>query len=247
MAEPEDLEIHASGRRRMIHSTDAVNAVLFDLDNTLIYSDVAFAAWANWFARERLGLVNDVEIEEEVAVIVRRDVDGYASREARLQELRERHSILTESLEALMAAFRGQLLAVLPPLDDDAAQLLAALDDVAVPWGIVSNGAPSQLDKIRKLDLITRASCVLVSEIVGIQKPDPEFFLAAVQQIGVAPYEILFIGDHPTADIGGASGAGMQTAWVRRGREWPRAETDSPPDYIIESLAELMWIVESRS
>lgn len=221
----------------------AVKAVLFDLDNTLVDSDLAFAAWADWFARERLGLGDDDEIAEEAARIVQSDADAGISREARLRALWERHSTVLEPLEALMTAFPAQLLNVLPPMNVAAGRLLAVLDAAAVPWGIVSNGAASQLDKIRKLALDSRTSCLLISEIVGVRKPAPEIFLAAAKQLGAAPREILFVGDHPTADIGGASGVGMQTAWVRRGRRWPQSASDRPPDHIIESLGELMWVV----
>jgi putative hydrolase of the HAD superfamily len=222
-------------------------AVLFDLDNTLIDAEMAFATWANRFVREYLGLVNDAEIQDKVALIVRRDPDGYAPREARLRELRERHPTIAEPFETFMTAYREQLLAVLPPLDDSSGRLLSALEDAAVPWGIVSNGSPNQLNKIHKLGLGTRASCVLVSEIVGVQKPDPAILLIAAEQIGFAPMMILFVGDHPTADIRGATGVGIRTAWMRRGREWPQALVDTPPDYVIESLADLMWILEGRS
>jgi len=146
-----------------------------------------------------------------------------------------------------LLAFREQLLAVLPPVDKDTDHLLTALESAAVPWGIVSNGEAIQLNKIRNLGLSSRASCALVSEIVGIQKPDPMIFLPAAEQLHVTPREILFVGDHPVADIDGASAVGMQTAWVRRGRTWPRELSHRIPNYIIDSLADLMWIVESRS
>jgi putative hydrolase of the HAD superfamily len=227
--------------------THVVTAVLFDLDNTLYDRDKVFAAWANWFVRDRLGLVNQFEIEKEVDFIVRQDGHGIAPLEDRLRGLKARYSVLTEPLAEFMDAYRRQLLDSLPPLDDETNILLDALEAGGVPCGIVTNGAPSQLDKIRKLGLDTRASVVLVSEILGVRKPDPEIFLAAAKQIGIAPCEILFVGDHPAADIGGALGAGMQAAWLRRGREWPQELSDRAPNYIINSLAELMWIAESRT
>jgi putative hydrolase of the HAD superfamily len=227
--------------------TQSVYAVLFDLDNTLYDRDKAFAEWANWFVRDRLGLVNQFEIEKEVDFIVRQDAHGIAPLEDRLQGLKARYSTLTEPLAEFMDAYRRQLLDFLPRLDDDTNKLLDALEVGSVPFGIVTNGAPSQLDKIRRLGLDTRASVVLVSEILGVRKPDPEIFLAAANEVGKAPCEILFVGDHPAADIGGALGAGMQAAWLRRGREWPQELSDRAPNYIIDSLAELMWIVESHT
>jgi phosphoglycolate phosphatase-like HAD superfamily hydrolase len=143
-----------------------VKAVLFDLDNTLVDSDAACTVWADWFARERLGLGNDRAVAEEVARIVQPDAEAGDSRTARLRSLWERHSTTIGSLDALLTEFPGQLLAELPPLDGDVGRLLAALEDAGVPWGIVSNGAPSQLEKICKLALGVRTSCVFISELV---------------------------------------------------------------------------------
>ncbi len=119
----------------------AANAVLFDLDNTLADRDRAFAAWARWFVRERLGLADDVAIEEAVAALVVRDAGGHMAKEAIFRALKERHAGLTETVEALVEAFREQLLAHLPPLGADAARLLTALAEARIPWGIVSNGS----------------------------------------------------------------------------------------------------------
>ena len=156
---------------RMDQLTRHVNGVLFDLDNTLVASELGFAAWAEWFVRERLGLSSDAAIAGEIALITRRDPDGYAPREARLRALRERHAVLTEPIEELMATFRRQVIDHFPPIDADTMRLLAALDASEIPWGIVSNGAPTQLDKIRKLELHDRASCAVVSDVFGARKP----------------------------------------------------------------------------
>ncbi len=124
-------------------------------------------------------------------------------------------------------------------LDPTAADLLAVLDGARVPWGIVTNGSRSQVLKVRKLGLESRAACVLVSEEVGFRKPDPAIFRLAAERLGIAPVAALFIGDHPDADVVGAAGTGMRTAWLRRGREWPTRLESTPPDYSIDSFADL--------
>ncbi len=68
-------------------------------------------------------------------------------------------------------------------------------------------------------------------------KPDPSIFLEALRQLGnPTPGEVLFIGDNPEADIGGAQAVGMATAWIRRGRQWPASM--APPDFIVDSILE---------
>src|SRR5260370_38543123 len=44
------------------------------------------------------------------------------------------------------------------------------------------------------------------------------------------------VGDSPEADVAGGQAAGLQTAWIRRGRVWP---VDDPlPDLRVDTVAE---------
>jgi HAD superfamily hydrolase (TIGR01509 family) len=223
---------------------DPVSAVLFDLDNTLVDRDLAFLAWACWFAGERLSLVDDAAAGI-VARLVELDAGGYGPRPAMFQSVKEQFPDLSGAVEEFVAAFTAELRMHLPPIDPTAEQLLEALRDAGTPWGIVTNGSPTQLLKIEKVGLDARAACVVVSEIVGLRKPDPLIFRMAAERLGVTPSEVLFVGDHPDLDIAGAAGVGMRTAWMRRGREWPDRLALQSPDYLIDSLAELISVVEN--
>lgn len=224
----------------------AVNAVLFDLDNTLADRDEAFRAWARWFAQERLGLGHRPAIEEAVTALIALDADGRTPKDLMFSTLKDRYPSLTEDGNVLSAAFRQQLLVHLPPLEEGAARLIDALDGTGIPWGIVTNGSASQLRKVEKLGLADRVACIVVSEMVGARKPDPAIFHAAAAHIGVASPSILFVGDHPEADVAGAAQAGMRTAWLRRGRDWPVHCAPAVPDIIVESLGELLGIARDR-
>jgi putative hydrolase of the HAD superfamily len=226
-----------------VHS--AVNAVLFDLDNTLADRDWAFRAWASWFALKDLDLVDQQEVDEAVAELIELDADGRTPKDVLFSTLKDRYPHLTEDVNALSAAFRQQLLGHLPPLEDGAARLIVALDAAGILWGIVTNGSANQLRKVEKLDLVDRAACIVVSESVDARKPDPAIFHAAAARIGVAPARILVVGDHPEADIAGAARAGMQTVWLRRGREWP-AHVATVPDVIVDALDELLWLANPK-
>jgi 2-haloalkanoic acid dehalogenase type II len=63
----------------------------------------------------------------------------------------------------------------------------------------------------------------------GVAKPDPRIFLVAAEQLGVAPAQILHVGDDPAMDMVGARNAGLRTAWInRRGEPWPAALGPAP-------------------
>ena len=51
---------------------------------------------------------------------------------------------------------------------------------------------------------------------VGVGKPDPRIFHVAAEHAGVAPQEVLHIGDDAALDVLGALAVGMQTVWVNR-------------------------------
>jgi putative hydrolase of the HAD superfamily len=77
----------------------------------------------------------------------------------------------------------------------------------------------------------------------GVAKPDPRIFLAAAGRLGVAPGEILHVGDDPALDVAGARDAGLRTAWINRaGAPWPEA-LGQPPDLDLRDLGALAdWL-----
>ena len=61
---------------------------------------------------------------------------------------------------------------------------------------------------------------------LGVAKPDLRIFMAGAEAAGVAPHEVLHIGDDAHADCVGALAAGMQVAWLNRdGHPWLGSDT----------------------
>lgn len=93
---------------------------------------------------------------------------------------------------------------------------------------------------------------VLSSEAARAYKPDPRIFQAFVERVGVAPEQVLYVGDSPYDDAHGAKLAGMRTVLVRRDQNTPGrtpppdAAELHPPDFEITSLAGLVPIVLGR-
>ena len=78
----------------------------------------------------------------------------------------------------------------------------------------------------------------------GAAKPDRQIFARLIQMAGLAPGEILHVGDDAIADVYGARAAGLRCAWMNRsGAQWPaelpRAEHE------VADLAALATLVES--
>jgi 2-haloacid dehalogenase len=82
-------------------------------------------------------------------------------------------------------------------------------------------------------------SAILISEELGVAKPDRRFFEAACDALRLPPSDLLCVGDTPAADVLGARAAGIDACWYApSGAPWP--ESAGAPDHIIRSLKELL-------
>lgn len=81
----------------------------------------------------------------------------------------------------------------------------------------ISNGNAD----VRRLGLAKYFSVIVSADEVGISKPDPAPFKAALERAGVEPGHALHIGDHPVDDVQGAREAGLHTLWFNpKGEHW---------------------------
>jgi len=209
-----------------------IDGVLFDLDDTLYNRRATFRAWSEIFLRERLGITSDGECAEIVTWMESLDANGYGSKHAVIVELCARFPSAIGQVEAFYDEFVERV-----QFDPEAVELLDHLDATALPYGVITNGTARQQRKIDALRLGDRTSTILISDIFGDKKPSAPIFLAAAKSIGVAPVDILFVGDHPINDIQGARSVGMMTAWLHRDRPWPQEVP--PADLTIDNLQNL--------
>lgn len=94
-----------------------------------------------------------------------------------------------------------------------AAALLAALREHALV-GIVSNNLlEEQQEKLRHCGLAAYVDALVVSEQIGVMKPDPVIFRAALERLNARPAEAVMIGDSWAADVIGARRAGIRPIW----------------------------------
>ena len=92
-----------------------------------------------------------------------------------------------------------------------------------------------------------RVDAVVLSCEVGVRKPDPRFFAAVAEALGVAPGEAVFVGDSMRDDVLGAVAAGMQACLATWYRHDPESRgrgvtTGTEPLHVVEILE---GIVES--
>ncbi len=110
--------------------------------------------------------------------------------------------------------------------------------------GLVTNGPSGiQRAKLERLGISQLFPVVVISEEVGVAKPDPAIFAYALRSTGVQPHEALFVGDNPVNDVEGAQRAGLVAVWCNRdGRAW---NGRAAPSLTVTSLWELYRMVEA--
>ncbi|MFC1900434.1 HAD family hydrolase [Chloroflexota bacterium] len=109
--------------------------------------------------------------------------------------------------------------------------------------GVVSNGLPDvQYQKLESMGISSFVSCVVLSEELGIRKPDPRIFHHAAGLLQRQPSDCLYVGDSYTSDVIGAKAAGMVSCWFNKNNS-SYEEKDPEPDFEISNLEELTGIL----
>ena len=110
------------------------------------------------------------------------------------------------------------------------------------PLTIVSNGFKEvQYYKFEHSGLQDCLTYTIISEEVGINKPQPEIFRIALERNGVTADEAIMIGDSYSSDIAGAKAAGIDQIWLRK--EGTKESENEEATYIVSKLTDIMTIL----
>ena len=117
---------------------------------------------------------------------------------------------------------------------------MAALDRLAARWPLaaLTNGNAD----LSRIGIADRFQVFVAARDAGHAKPDAPIFHATCERLGLAPHEVLHVGDDPLLDVVGAQGAGLRACWLnRRNEDWP--EQFAPPDLQFTTLSGLAdWL-----
>ncbi|GCD46703.1 HAD family hydrolase [Streptomyces paromomycinus] len=209
-----------------------IEAVVFDVGETLVCDDRYWHGWADWLGVPRHTL------SALVGAVVAQGRDNADA----VRLLRPGTDIAAE-YRAREAAGQGEFLDE-TDLYPDVRPALAALRAAGVKVLIAGNQTSRAAALLRGLDL--PADGIATSGEWGVAKPRPAFFEKVIEFAGVAPEHILYVGDHPANDIVPARAVGLRTAHVRRGPYgflWAAGPEAGLADWRVDGLAELVDIV----
>jgi phosphoglycolate phosphatase len=216
-----------------------VDAVLFDLDGTLVDTAPEFVAVVNQLLHE-----NSREALEET--LIRNCVSngsralvtlafGYAEQHAGFDPMRLRLLELYEDgLGTHSILFPGMQ------------ELLDSLQRDNIRWGIVTN-KPSRyaIPLIERMGLKPSNDVIICPDHVKQSKPHPEPMYLAAKKLDCLPARTLYVGDH-LRDIQAGRNAGMRTVAALYGYiEQGDDPSDWGADYSVTSATDIFPIIQS--
>ena len=227
----------------------SIRLVTFDLDDTLwsvqpviVAADNTLRAWLASNA-ERLDALTPERLRQLRNEVVQRQPDldrrvsevryqvllraflqsGYAESEAR--------ETAEQAFQVFLAARQNvELFAdVLPTLEQLRGDYML---------GALSNGNAD----VRRVGLGEYFSFALNADMLGVAKPEPQVFLAALARAQVKPGHSIHIGDHPHDDVFGAQQVGMRTIWFNpEGHAWTG---EREPDAQVSQISQLPDLIK---
>lgn len=187
-----------------------IQAVLFDLDGTLIDSAPDLGAAADLMRAQR-GL-------HALPLAQYRPLAGAGARGM----LRVAFDLMPEdpTYEALKEEFLGQYEGCLLQRTrafDDVDRMLQALVVGGLRWGVVTNKSQRfTVPLTRSMELFHTASTIISGDTTPHAKPHPEPLWEAARRLALKPHQCIYVGDD-ARDIAAGRAAGMPTVAARYG------------------------------
>ncbi len=202
---------------------DNIEAVIFDMDNTLIDRRKAFLKLCEYLIETYGGeYPYEVTREELIEYMIEIDADGYGGLQNVIPKLSKVWK-LPHSVEEFIRE-RNEIFGKLTVLYPETLEILQKLKK-KYKIGMITNGYSAvQREKIDTVKIEHYFDNIIVSEEEEFEKPDPRIFLKACENLGVAPETAIYVGDYYPNDIIGAASANLTPIWITE-------DPDEHPEY----------------
>ena len=222
----------------------AVQGVLFDLDDTLL-DHAAAAGAAVW---RLVGSLTDWPTDRATTVTRWRDletehfarfaageVDMVEQRRARIRAFLDLAEAGDDVLDERFGTYLRHYRDGWRPIPGGPALVLGLLDQ-GYRVGILTNGqSVQQRAKLAAIGLTDHRLVVCVSEELPAAKPSPLAYAAACSALGLAPDQVLMVGDSRINDIDAARAAGLHAVQVSTDPTVAPSEVEA--DDVVERIA----------
>jgi putative hydrolase of the HAD superfamily len=233
---------------------DGIEAVLFDLDETLIDAETGLMK-----AHERVAhlileflKVSGVQVDTADLLLKIKLLDDHMNRDSQYDRNLWWPTLvaefdpsleLPEDLASRMTAEYWESYSKYSLPYPDTISVLECLRQCGYKLGLVSDTDGSPGVKLRRINMLSFREFLSVVVVAGEDtvelKPSSVPFLKASRLLGVSNEATVFVGDKPFTDIAGAKEAGMRTIHVWR-RRW---NSDVRADLTVRSLTDLLPVL----
>jgi 2-haloacid dehalogenase len=223
--------------------TKSYSWLLFDADGTLFDYDLAEAkALAGAFTDLGLRFEADtIPTYRKINAQVWLDFEQGKISALALRTLRFERLFQALDMQADSNVFSACYLRNLAQAGDLMPGARELLLDIQRRWrlGLITNGLKDvQRPRLARSGVGDCFEVVVISEEIGVAKPDPLFFEHAFTLAGFPPREtVLVIGDSLSSDIRGGMDYGLDTCWFNPGNI--PADPQVPATYVIQQLNQL--------
>jgi HAD superfamily hydrolase (TIGR01549 family) len=131
-----------------------------------------------------------------------------------------------------------------------AAHMLRELHRRGYRLAIVSDGPVGNVDNVlRDQGLVDLCEAFAISEVLGVEKPDPRMFRYVLDQLGIAPGDYdrtVMVGNNLSRDVKGANELGMISVFLDWSPRYPKKPLDASeiPTHAIKMPLDLLSLVE---
>jgi len=216
-----------------------INAVLFDLDGTLLdressvdlFLDRQYVRLHPW-----LKSIKKPDFIRRFKLLEKR---GYVWKDVVYTQLIEGFQLTGCTTDILLQDYLDHFQESCVPFCD-LHKTLQALKANGLKIGMVTNGRKlMQTRSIQGLGIEPFFDVIAISEVEGCSKPDPDIFNQTLSRLGVSAKESIFVGDHAINDIDAAQQVGMKAVWKQNDSDEPKNA-----DAQIDQLMELLTLVD---
>lgn len=235
-------------------------AVTFDLWNTLLVSQpggvhVRRDSWESVINNRGLEIPSDLLQSVLEMLPVRFDAEWKAGRQYGAAEAMDDafaafgDRVSSADRRALVEAFDRASYELIVEVVDGAIEVLADLVGRGVALGLVSDTSLSAGRHLRSylkaFGLYDCLGSLAFSDEVGVYKPEPEIFRAALGGLGIDdPVGVIHVGDLRRTDVAGARALGMTTVRFRGVLDDDDEEGGPEADHVIDRLDALPAVLE---
>lgn len=204
----------------VVNYMSSYKAVLFDLDDTLLDRDNAV---------DKLFFIMLEKCYEDINDSIKREMlQKFKEHDKRNYGQKDKTKVLEAFFDAYppkyriphndIIAFWNKHFPYCFSVNEDRINIVNEIKS-QVKVAIITNGTVHrQKAKIMSTNLHHYFETIIISDEVGVSKPDKRIFELALNMLNVQPEDTLFVGDDLERDIGGCQNANIKGIWFNPGR-----------------------------